>query len=143
MFRLFLDTSSIVGSILPDDEDNKYPMAILLQNKVPLVTNEYVVKELRCVLPKFLENFEINKFIDFIYAKFLVLKTPSKNECRKIRCKDRADSPIIATALKENCVLVTEDTRLREDASEYVVVLSSQETVTVLGFGLATKKKNW
>jgi predicted nucleic acid-binding protein len=143
MFRLFLDTSSIVASILPTEEDNKYPMAILLQNKVPLVTNEYVIKELRCVLPKFVENFEMNKILEFIHAKFLVLKTPSKNECRKVRCRDRADSPIIASALKENCVLITEDTHLREDASEYVVALTSQEIVTVLGFGLPTKKKNW
>ena len=141
MLRLFIDTNVIISSILPQKEDNIYPLAILLQNRIPLVTNQYVIKELRRFLQNFVDTIEMQRLIDFVLTKFEVQKTPSKAELKKIKCTDRSDSPIICSALKAKCILVTEDFITRKDASEYVVSLSSRETVDVLGISLPEKRK--
>ena len=139
MLRLFIDTNVIIATILPKEEDNIHCLAILLQNRIPLVTNRYVIKELRRVLPQYVSNSDAQQIIEFVQTKFEVIKTPSKNEFKKIKCSDRSDSPIICSAIKAKCVLVTEDFITRKDASEYVMSLSSKETVEVLGISLPRK----
>ena len=76
MNRFFLDTTIILSSLVPDRSEHIACVSILLQNNIPLLTNEYVIKETRRVLEDVysLDQGDINQFIDFLSTKLEIVK---------------------------------------------------------------------
>jgi predicted nucleic acid-binding protein len=79
MNKFFLDTTIIISSILPDRSEHIACVSIVLQNNIPLLTNEYVIKETRRVLEQVysFDQGDINQFIEFLSTKLEIVKTPS------------------------------------------------------------------
>ncbi|MFQ6072708.1 MAG: PIN domain-containing protein [Methanosarcinales archaeon] len=126
--RLFLDSTGIIGAIT-----KRKPIfrKIFEDYKENLYANEYVIKETRRVLKNDFGCPEelINKAIDNIRVRFKVVKTPSKEEFKKIKISDKADRPIVCSAKKEKCILVTDDKKLYKDAKKYVITKLPEEVV--------------
>jgi len=139
MIKLFLDTNIILSSLIPDRKGHIYCVSILLQNSIPLLTNEYVIKELRRTLEEVysFNKDDINQFIDFISTKIEIVKTPSKEEFKTINSKDKSDRPVIFSAKKHRCVLVTDDIPTKKDAEKYVLAVQSIEAIDIFNIKLA------
>ena len=135
MNKFFLDTTIIISSIVPDRRESIACVSILLQNNIPLLTNDYVIKETRRVLENSysFERDDINQFIEFLSTKLEIVRTPSKEEFSNIRSNDRSDRPIIFSAKKHQCILITDDIPTKKDALKYVMALHSNEAIEVLG----------
>ncbi|MFH0903982.1 MAG: PIN domain-containing protein [Methanobacteriota archaeon] len=142
MNKLFLDTTIIISSLLPDRSEHIACVSILLQNKIPLLTNEYVVKETQRVLEQVysFDQADINQFIEFISTKLEIVKTPSKEEFSNIKSNDKSDRPIIYSAKKHHCVLITDDILTKKDALNYVMTFHSNEAIEVFEIKLAKMK---
>lgn len=140
MIKLFLDTNILMSTILPERSNHIYAISIVLQNRIPLFTNDYVIKEVRRILLEYRFGLEdVEKLIEFFQTKIEVVKTPSKEELETIKAKDKSDGPIIKSAEKLDCVLVTDDTIAKRSAEKYVTAISSAEAVKLLGIKLARK----
>ncbi len=142
MTRFFLDTTIIISSLVPDRSEHIACVSILLQNNIPLLTNEYVIKETRRVLEDVysLDQSDINQFIDFLSTKLDIVKTPSKQEFSNIKSNDKSDRPIIYSAKKHLCILITDDNPTKKDALNYVMTFHSDEAVEVFEIKLAKRK---
>ncbi|MCZ7380096.1 MAG: PIN domain-containing protein [Candidatus Methanoperedens sp.] len=144
MIKFFLDTNILLNSLLPDRKAHIASLSILLQNTIPLVTNEYVLKEVRKILEETysFNHEDINQFIEFCRTKLEVVKTPSKEEFKTINAGDKSDRPIIFSAKKHSCVLITDDAPTKKDADKYIVTLGSMEAVNVFNIKLAKEPLN-
>ena len=123
MNRFFLDTTIIISSVVPDRSEHIACVSILLQNNIPLLTNEYVIKETRRVLEDVysLDQGDINQFIDYLSTKLEIVKTPSKQEF-------------------SNIILITDDIPTKKDALNYVMTFHSNEAIEVFEIKLAKMK---
>jgi len=139
MIKLFLDTNILLNSLLPEREAYISCISILLQNNIPLVTNEYVLKEARKILEEiyYFNQEDINQFMEFLRERMEVVKTPSKEEFKVINSSDKSDRPIIFSARKHQCILITDDTPTKRDAETYVQTFGSAEAIDIFGIKLA------
>ena len=114
-----MDTSVMVSYIT---NRNTQVDPLMMYDKHDLFINEYVVKEIRRVLKHEFQfsDFQIELTLERILRKIFVLPTPSKNEARKVKITDKSDRPIVCSAMKHECVLVTEDRLLQKEAGRYV-----------------------
>ncbi len=142
MIRFFLDTTIIISSLVPDRSEHIASVSILLQNNIPLLTNEYVIKETRRVLEDVysFDQGDINRFIEFISTKLEIVKTPSKEEFSNIKSNDKSDRPIIYSAKKHHCILITDDIPTKKDALNYVMTFHSDEAIEVFEIKLAKRR---
>jgi len=126
MTRLFLDTTVVISSITA-----RNPASVILvsEKRYELVVDEYVIKETRRVLSDEFEfsDQDVNRSIDFIRENMTVVPMPSKNEFKKLNMKDKSDRPIVCSAKRNNCILVTEDGLLHTQAKKYVVTVRPDE----------------
>jgi predicted nucleic acid-binding protein len=124
--RLFLDTTVIVSAVT---KRNIVSYNLLLKYKGELYTSEYVIKECVRVLKKaFGYSDELtNRAIDYIRFRCEVMPIPHKNEFKKIAINDKADRPVVYSAMKKGCVLVIDDYDTYEDAKKYVETKRSDE----------------
>ncbi len=124
--ELFLDTTVIVSAIT---KRNTASYNLLLDYRGKLYTNEYAMKETRRILKnEFRYSDElVNKAIDYIRVRCDVLPTPHKKEFGRIILRDKADNPIVCSAMKKWCVLVIDDEETYQDAKEYVETRHSEE----------------
>ncbi len=126
MSKLFLDSTVIISALT---SRNPASVLIIIEPKSPLFTNEYVIKEVRRILGnefKFTVD-EVNRSIDFMRDILVVLPMPNKNEFKKIQIEDKSDKPIVYSAKKSGCILVTEDRLLYQNAKKYVQTLKPEE----------------
>ncbi len=139
MIKLFLDTNIILSSLIPDRTAHISCLSILLQNNIPLLTNEYVIKEVRKILEEVysFNQEDINQFMEFLRTKLEIVKTPSKEEFKTINSKDKSDKPIIFSAKKHRCVLITDDAPTKKDAEKYVLTLEPIEAIDIFNIKLA------
>ncbi len=118
MTKAFLDTTVIISAVTGRALSSLW---ILEERDIERYTNEYVIKEVRRVLKKFQYNPEqINKVVEHVREKCLVLSTPSKEEIKKILIQDKSDRPIVYSAKKAGCILITDDGGLRRSGKKYV-----------------------
>lgn len=124
--KLFLDTTVLISAIT---KRNIASFNLLLKYRGKLYTNEYVIKECIRVLKKeFGYSSElVNSALDHIRARCEVLPTPNKKEFRKIKIRDKADAPVVCSAMKKGCILVIDDEQTYEDAKEYIETKHSDE----------------
>lgn len=139
MIKLFLDTNILLNSLIPDRRAHISCLSILLQNNIQLVTNEYALKEARKILEEIysFNQEDINQFMEFLRAKIEIVKTPSKEEFKTINADDKSDRPIIFSAKKHHCVLITDDIPTKKDAEKYVLTFESMEAVNIFNIKLA------
>ena len=139
MIKLLLDTNILLGALIADRKAHISCLSILLQNNIALVTNEYVLKEARKIMEEVysFDQEDVNRFIEFLRAKMEIVKTPSKEEIKKINSNDKSDRPIISSAQKHRCVLITDDMPTRKDAGKYVLALGSTEAIDLFNIRLA------
>jgi len=106
------------------------------------VTNEYVLKEARKILEEIysFNQEDINQFMEFLRARMEVVKTPSKEEFKVIKSNDKSDRPVIFSAKKHGCVLITDDAPTKKDAEKYVVTLGSNEAIDIFNIELAKEQ---
>lgn len=124
--KLFLDTTVILSAVT---KRNITSYRILLNYRGQLYTNEYVIKECRRVLKKefgFSDEL-INKALDYVRIRCVVLPPPNKKEFKKIAIRDKADKPVVCSAMKKGCILVIDDKATYEDARRYVETKHSDE----------------
>lgn len=139
MIKLFLDTNILLNSLIPDRKAHISCLSILLQNNIPLVTNEYVLKEARKILEEIysFNQEDINQFMEFLRAKIEIIKTPSKEEFKIIKSNDKSDRLIMFSARKHQCILITDDTPTKRDAEKYVQTFGSAEAIDIFDIKLA------
>ncbi|UCE72841.1 MAG: hypothetical protein JSV56_07335 [Methanomassiliicoccales archaeon] len=126
MTRLFLDSTVIISAITARDSDS---VLIFVEGRYSLFTNEYVIKETRRILDSefgFTQD-EINRSIDFVRNSCVVLKMPHKRDLKRIKIEDKSDRPIVYSAMKNKCILVTHDRLLIKSAEKYVKTLIPNE----------------
>ena len=142
MIKFFLDANILLNSLLPERRAHISSLSIVLQNNIPLVTNEYVLKEVRKILEETysFNQEDINQFVEFFRTKLEVVKTPSKEEFKTINAGDKSDRPVIFSAKKHGCVLITDDAPTKKDADRYVIALGSMDAVDIFNIKLAKKR---
>lgn len=103
------------------------------------MTNEYVLKETRKILEEIysFDKEDINQFIGFLRTKIEIVKTPSKEEFKSINSNDKSDRPIIFSAKKHYCVLITDDAPTKKDVEKYIQALGSIEAIDIFNIKLA------
>ena len=119
MPRLFLDSTVIISAITARNPAAVY---LLMDDDFERYTNEYVIKETRRILQKAFDFSirDVNDSIDLVRRQCIVLPLPNKEEYKKLEIKDASDKPIVLSAIKKRCILVTEDYILLENAKKYV-----------------------
>jgi|GEM_PF-1626368 len=133
MIKLFLDTNILLSTLIPDRKAHILCLSILLQNNIQLITNEYGIKETRKILEEIylFDSEDIHRFMEFLRCKIEVVKIPSKEEFKMINSKDKSDRPIIFSAKKYDCVLITDDILTKNDAKKYIMALGSREAIDI------------
>lgn len=124
--KLFLDTTVIISAVT---KRSIPAYNILLDYRGGLYTNEYVIKECRRVLKKefgFSDEL-INTALDYVMTRCEILPLPNKKEFEKIVIRDKADKPVVCSAMKEGCMLVIDDEATYVDAKRYVETKHSDE----------------
>jgi predicted nucleic acid-binding protein len=144
MIRFFLDANILLNSLIQERKAHIPSLSIVLQNNIPLVTKEYVLKEVRKILEETysFNQEDINQFVDFFRTKLEVVKTPSKEEFKTINAGDKSDRPVIFSAKKHSCVLITDDVPTKKDADKYVITLGSMEAIDIFNIKLAKEPLN-
>lgn len=75
--------------------------------------------------------------MEIILMKLEVVKTPSKEEFKTIKSEDKSDRPIIFSAKKHSCVLITDDIPTKRDAEKYILTVQPIEAVDIFNIKLA------
>lgn len=119
--KFFIDTTVTISALTGRNADAWILLESGKKEVVSLFVNEFVIKEMRRVLDELLISQEnINYAVDYIKECCVVRKNIPKNEFLKYRIRDKNDRPIIAGAVYESAILVTEDSALKEDAEKYI-----------------------
>ena len=126
MTKYFLDTIVIVRAIT---RSHPKSVKLFLDTSKEKVTNEYVIMETRKVLKdKFwYSEFQVNGVVNSIRNRCFVVPTPPPNRFKKLKIRDKADKPVVQSAIDEKCVLVTDDARTYRDAKKYILTCSAVE----------------
>lgn len=124
--RFFLDTNVLVAgsfALQPDHE-------LVFNHPSAKFTNEYSVKEYRHVLEKKgVSPHDVENALEQIRKNVKILPTPQKHEFLKIELTDKSDKPIVCSALKQGCTLVTNDQRTYREAKKYVPTKTPKEAI--------------
>jgi len=128
----FLDTNVLVSAYLLEESYSRRLVESARTRSFRLLTNEYVIKELRyALINKINASYRpVDSFIlDVLAPTVLVLKNPSHEEVRRFsrKLRDRSDIPIILPCVRHKLTLVTLDSRLAESARILVEVKSPKE----------------
>ncbi len=92
-----------------------------------IATGPNLDKKSRFVPVTIYSDYDIDLAIENIERNANLLPDPSKNECRKIRITDKSDRPIVYSAMKHDCVLVTEDRLLLKEGRKYVRTMRPED----------------
>lgn len=136
--KVFVDANTLVSGLLFTGNE-----ATLLElgrlGALRLVTNEYVLGEVRAVLKRVefhLTEEELQRLIKYTLECISVVENPTKEDIRKHYglLKDKKDLPVVLGAKRENCeYLVTGDKELlSERAKQFVNSTTTSELLEKL-----------
>ncbi len=125
--KYFLDTNVFLNAFFHSSSpDNSLVTSIHLTK----LTNEYVLKEVRRVaIHAGLKQAETESIISLIKRFTTVVPTPLAHEFKKMVLTDKSDKPIVCSALKHGCTLVTNDSRTYSEAKKYVATKTPKEAL--------------
>ncbi len=128
--RFFIDTTVAVSALTGR---NKNAWILLESGKkglVSLFVNEFVIKETRRTLKEFeFSQEKINYAVDYVLECCIVRGNIPKDKFSKYNIQDKNDLPILAGAVQESAVLVTEDAVLKDDAKKYIESATPSEAL--------------
>jgi hypothetical protein len=89
-----------------------------------------VIKEIRRTLKEFdFSPEKINYAIDYVSECCIIRINVPKAKFSKYVIQDRNDTPILAGAVQESAILVTEDNALKNDAKKYLECVNPSEAL--------------
>lgn len=119
--RFFIDTTVAVSAATGRNKDAWVLLESGRRKLISLFVNEFVIKEIRRTLKTLqISQENINYAIDYVLECCTVRKNVPKSLFSKFNIQDKNDIPILAGAVHEKAVLVTEDGALRDDAKRYI-----------------------
>jgi len=119
--NFFIDTTVAISAITGRNKDAWILLESGKKKLVSLFVNEFVIKEIRRTLIEFdFSQERINYAIDYVSECCTVRKNVPKAKFSKYVIGDRNDIPILAGAVQESAILVTEDNPLKNDAKKYL-----------------------
>jgi predicted nucleic acid-binding protein len=114
--KFFIDTTVAISAITGRNKDAWILLESGKKRLISLFVNEFVIKEIRRTLKEFdFSPEKINYAIDYVSECCTVRKTVPKVRFSKYAIQDRNDIPILAGAVQESAILVTEDNALKND----------------------------
>jgi predicted nucleic acid-binding protein len=119
--RVFLDTSVIISAVTGTSAE---ALRLVFSRSSEAHTNEYVLKEVYHVLKKDFKFKEelIARVLDSIKEKLIIHKDPPVKAFKKLDLRDKADRPIVCSAMNLGCTLIIADEVTYQDAKKYVKV---------------------
>ncbi len=100
---------------------------------VSLFVNEFIIKEIRRTLKTLqISQENITYAVDYILECCTVRKNVPKSLFSRFDIRDKNDIPILAGAVHEKAVLVTEDSVLRDAAERYIESATPSEALKKL-----------
>jgi predicted nucleic acid-binding protein len=131
--KFFIDTTVAVSAITGRNKDAWILLESGRKRLISLFVNEFVIKEIRRALKEFdFSSEKINYAIDYVSECCTVRKTVPKAKFSKYVIKDRNDIPILAGAVEESAILVTEDNALKNDTKKYLECVNPSEALKKL-----------
>jgi predicted nucleic acid-binding protein len=131
--KFFIDTTVAISAITGRNKDAWILFESGKKRVISLFVNEFVIKEIRRTLKEF--NFSqegINYAIDYVSECCTVRKNVPKAKFSKYIIQDKNDIPILAGAVQESAILVTEDNPLKNDAKTYLECVNPSEALKKL-----------
>ena len=128
--NFFIDTTVAISAITGRNKDAWILLESGKKRLVSLFVNEFVIKEIRRTLKEFdFSQERINYAIDYVSECCIVRKNVPKAKFSKYVIGDRNDIPILAGAVQESAILVTEDNPLKNDAKKYIECVDPSESL--------------
>lgn len=128
--KFFIDTTVAISEITGRNKDAWILLESGKKRLISLFVNEFVIKEIRRTLKEFdFSQENINYAIDYVLECCTVRKNVPKAKFSKYVIQDKNDIPILAGALQESAILVTEDNPLKIDAKKYLVCVNPSEAL--------------
>ena len=128
--KFFIDTTVTISAITGRNKDAWILLESGKKSLISLFVNEFVIKEIRRTLREFdFSQENINYSIDYVSECCTVRKNVPKTKFSKYIIQDRNDIPILAGAVQESAILVTEDNPLKIDAKKYLVCVNPSEAL--------------
>jgi predicted nucleic acid-binding protein len=128
--NFFIDTTVAISAITGRNKDAWILLESGKKRLVFLFVNEFVIKEIRRTLIEFdFSQEKINYSIDYVSECCTVKKNVPKAKFSKYVIQDRNDIPILAGAVQESAILVTEDNALKNDAKKYLECVDPSESL--------------
>ncbi len=128
--KFFIDTTVAISAITGRNKDAWILLESGKKRLISLFVNEFVIKEIRRTLKEFdFSQEKINYAVDYVSECCTVRKNVPKTKFSKYVIQDRNDIPILAGAVQESAILVTEDNALKNDAKKYLEFLNPSEAL--------------
>lgn len=132
--KFFIDTTVAVSAVTGRNTDAWVLLESGRRKVVSLYVNDFIIKETRRTLNVLhISQENINYAVNYILECCTVRRNVPKKEFSKYKIHDRNDIPILAGAVHESAVLVTEDGVLRDDAKGYLESVTPAESLKKLG----------
>jgi predicted nucleic acid-binding protein len=128
--KFFIDTPVAISAITGRNKDAWILLESGKRRLILLFVNEFVIKEIRRTLKEFdFSQENINYAIDYVSECCTVKKNVPKAKFTKYLIQDRNDIPILAGAVQESAILITEDNALKNDAKKYLECVNPSEAL--------------
>ncbi len=119
--KFFIDTSAAVSAITGRNKEAWILLESGKKGLILLFVNDFVVKEIRRTLKELdFSQEQINYAIGYVSECCTIRKNVPKAKFSKYDIQDKNDIPILAGAVQESAVLVTEDNALKNDSKKYL-----------------------
>jgi predicted nucleic acid-binding protein len=140
--KFFIDTTVAVSAETGRNKDSWILLESGRKKLISLFVNEFVIKETRWALKELgFSQEKINYAVDHILERCTVRKNVPKTEFSRYNIRDKNDLPILAGAMHESAVLVTEDALLKADAKKYIESATPSEALKKLGSAYNKNKR--
>ena len=119
--KFFIDTTVTVSALTGRNKDAWILLESGKKRVVSLFVNDFVIKEIRRALKELdFPQEKINYAVDYVSECCIVRKNVPYAKFPKYNIRDKNDIPILAGAVQESAVLVTEDNAFKNDANKYL-----------------------
>jgi predicted nucleic acid-binding protein len=119
--KFFIDTTVAVSALTGRNKEAWILLESGKKRVVSLFINEFVIKEIRRTLKELdFSQEKINYAVDYVLECCTIKKNVPKAKFSKYSIQDKNDIPILAGAVQESTILVTEDVMLKNDARKYI-----------------------
>ena len=140
--KFFIDTTVVVSAVTGRNTKAWVLLESGRKKVISLYVNEFIIKDTRRTLKVLqISQEKTNYAVEYILECCIVRGNVPKKEFSRFNIRDRNDIPILAGAVEESAILVTEDNVLKKDAMEYIESVTPEEALRKLG-DLGKKRKD-